>query len=194
MGTKTKPTDEGQKLLHLTPCIACAARAQQIGMHPNTVPHRQWCAALGPWRECYNIIFSHYFFLQFLQIHRSVNLREERESCWSQSEKGRCREKEPIECWGKGRQRMGDSRNSEDTHLPWSSQFLFEVGNMFQQSFQSKCSVVNLSMTMQLHISSLVCFVVWGAFFFEDESKQKYKPSSTVPFFFLFNAYMKGLI
>lgn len=121
VGTKTKPTDEGQKLLHLTPCIACAARAQQIGMHPITVPYRQWCAALGPWRKCYNIIFSHYFFLQFLQIHRSVNLREERESCWSQSEKGGCREKEPIECWGKGRQRMGDSRSSEDTHLPWSS-------------------------------------------------------------------------
>ncbi|CAN8217238.1 unnamed protein product [Coccothraustes coccothraustes] len=52
------------------------------------------------------------------KIYRSVNLREEREGCWSQLEKGGCREKEPFECWGKGRQRMGYSRRSEDTHLP----------------------------------------------------------------------------
>lgn len=143
--------------------MAWAVRAQQAGMHPISVPHRQGVQCWGPEENAIIAFCSHYFFLQFLQIHRSVNLREERESCWSWSEKGGCRE-EPSECWGKGRQRMRDSRSSEDTHLPWSSRFVFEVGNMFQ-SFQSKCSIVNLSMIIQLHIFSVVCFGLRGLFF-----------------------------
>lgn len=78
-------------------------------------------------------------------------------------------------------------------HTLNEAQFLVEVGNKFQKkNCQSKCRVIYMPMNMQLHISSMVGFVVsgWG-FFFEDVSKQKCKPSSRIPFFF-FQCLCKG--
>lgn len=117
-------------------------------------------------KECCNVIFSQYPPSSPIpQLCRSVNLRDERESCRSRQETRGHRGKETSHSCGIGRQRMRDSRSSEGTHLAWSSSVLVKVGNMFRKSLQSKRRVANVPMNMHLGISSMVSFVVWGVFF-----------------------------
>lgn len=150
--------------------LCCQSTANRDASHLRASQTLVLCST-GPLRgnvtiTCFLIIFFH----QFLQICRSVNLREENKAAALGRRREDAEERSPVitgaeEGRDEGQQEQWAHTSSMKLIVPvWDRKYVSD--KVFSPSIE-----LSTCLTMQLHISSLVGFVVWSAFFYEGVNK-----------------------
>lgn len=149
--------------------LCCQSTANRDASH--LCASQTLVCSTGPLRgnvtiTCFLIIFFH----QFLQICRSVNLREENKAAALGRRREDAEERSPVitgaeEGRDEGQQEQWAHTSSMKLIVPvWDRKYVSD--KVFSPSIE-----LSACLTMQLHISSLVGFVVWSAFFYEGVNK-----------------------